>query len=42
LGWETGKSSLPLLKLMGTATDDASDVSANKYRYIALAAEGKR
>jgi len=32
----------PFLKLIGTATDDASDVSANKYRYIALAAEGKR
>ena len=32
----------PFLKLMGTATDEASDVSSNKYRYIALAAEGKR
>lgn len=32
----------PFLKLMGTGTDEASDVSSNKYRYVALAAEGKR
>lgn len=32
----------PFLKLMGTATDDASDVSSNKYRYIAQAVEGKK
>jgi prevent-host-death family protein len=32
----------PFLKLMGTATDDASDVSSNKYRYVALAVEGKK
>ena len=32
----------PFLKLMGTATDEVSAVSSNKYRYVALAAEGKR
>src|SRR4029434_4366877 len=31
----------PFLKLMGTGTDEASDVSSNKYRYVARAAEGK-
>src|SRR5262245_450694 len=32
----------PFLKLMGAGTDEASDVSSHKYRYVALAAEGKR
>ena len=29
------------LQLIGTGTDDAADVSANKYRYLGLAAEGQ-
>jgi prevent-host-death family protein len=32
----------PFFKLIGKATDEAQDVSANKYRYIGLAAEKKR
>jgi prevent-host-death family protein len=32
----------PFLKLIGAGTDEASDVSSNKYRYVALAAEAKR
>jgi hypothetical protein len=36
------RKSHPFLQLIGTGTDDATDVSANKYRYIALAAEGER
>jgi prevent-host-death family protein len=32
----------PFLKLIGAGTDEASDVSSSKYRYVALAAEGKR
>ena len=32
----------PFLKLMGAGTDEASDVSSNKYRYVAQTAEGKR
>jgi prevent-host-death family protein len=32
----------PFLKLMGTGTDEASDVSSDKYRYVALTAEEKR
>jgi prevent-host-death family protein len=32
----------PFLQLIGKGTDKASDVSANKYRYLALAVEGKR
>jgi prevent-host-death family protein len=32
----------PFLKLMGTGTDEAADVSSDKYRYVALAAERKR
>ena len=32
----------PFLQLIGTGTDDATDVSANTYRYIGLAAEGKQ
>lgn len=32
----------PFLKLMGAGTDEASDISSNKYRYVALAAKGKR
>jgi prevent-host-death family protein len=32
----------PFLKLIGAGIDEASDVSADKYRYVALAAERKR
>jgi len=31
----------PFLQLIGTGTDDTTDVSANKYRYLGLAAEGQ-
>jgi prevent-host-death family protein len=32
----------PFLQLMGAGTDEASDVSSHKYRYVALAAAEKR
>lgn len=32
----------PFLKLIGKGKDDATDVSTNKYRYVALAIERKR
>ena len=32
----------PFLKLIGKGKDEAADVSANKYRYVALAIEKKR
>jgi prevent-host-death family protein len=32
----------PFLQLIGTGTDDATDVSTNKYHYIGLAAEGEQ
>jgi antitoxin (DNA-binding transcriptional repressor) of toxin-antitoxin stability system len=32
----------PFFKLIGKGTDDARDVSANKYKFLSLAAERKR
>ena len=32
----------PFLKLIGKGKDEAADVSANKYRYVALAIDRKR
>jgi prevent-host-death family protein len=36
------KKGHPFLKLIGKARDSARDVSANKYKYVALAARKKR